>query len=1106
MFTSRVTPISALLLAASLVSCAPEIDRDAAPEGVRVTPVFDPATSTIPLPNDVALDENGSLPNEGGTGAEGAFNDYLSRVVGWNPSSLIQIPFSGEVDEESLASDTVRFYRINSTGVLDQADAGLAWMPNDGDVCNPDVCAGVVTVTPEVTIEPGESYAVVVTRGVRAGGERIGEPSAMFYALSREPLTDENGLSRVGVLDNATAETLEGLRQNILPVVAGAEADGILRSNIAVAFQWTVTANTFTVLDGESGVVPLPNTLALDADGTFPRGALGFCGAAENANSCATDDDCATNQLCALGRCVGTSCAQAEFDRYLDGLHGWPTSTPITLPLSGPIDVDTLNANSVQVWRVDEDGPVRLGADLAYDAENSRIVISPDRAMDLNSDYFAFATRELKAPRFDALKDPVPVLPPASLALAVQPDPVANEAGESLVSRLSDAQAIRIEGLRQALRPLVGAVEGASGVGYGDLVAIWNWSTLRDAFVVFDPAATELPFPNALLTTGCPDARPICALFDPQNPPQDPLQASLFSELSKRTGFSTTGTNWLPVSGQALDPESVTAQSVLISEVVATPPPLIDQSDYELTLDFGHILLDMRRPLLPETQIAGLVSNDLLAEDGTPAQPTAPFVFLRSRYPLVDESGQSLVSVLDDATAARLEPARRSFSQLFLAAAVFGYEREDIIGAWAYTTGQTTRPLQQLRAEASEILNTRTRLVAARACEPDCSTDDGQIGPLASDAVIADPDVPMLAVEASAIDRVQWEAEFETVRFLDANRRLVGFSEVTEPTIGLSLFVPKPDGACTAPFDVAIYQHGFGGYRKNALAVANHMAERCIATVAIDLPLHGGRTPGSMTLHPELRPMSSGDGFIGADLVAAKGNILQAAVDLVVLIRLIKAGGLDGLVDGGGPISDASSEVGFVGISMGGFVGTLFAAVEPELGPTVLNVAGGNYSTVLTGSELFADLANNLGPMPGTFSYLQTLHFVDWLGEHADPYVFGRHLVENPLEVLAYDPTSETYTVGSRADAKSVLMQMAQDDPTVPNESTRLLAREVGVSLDETTFMAGHGFLQTVDPASDDFEDGRCAREQAASWLASGFAGQAELPMNLTATNCVMGN
>ena len=58
---------------------------------------------------------------------------------------------------------------------------------------------------------------------------------------------------------------------------------------------------------------------------------------------------------------------------------------------------------------------------------------------------------------------------------------------------------------------------------------------------------------------------------------------------------------------------------------------------------------------------------------------------------------------------------------------------------------------------------------------------------------------------------------------------------ITLPKVGQNY----GNGACATPFPVVMYVHGITGARTNSLAYSAGLASHCIATVAIDLPLHG---------------------------------------------------------------------------------------------------------------------------------------------------------------------------------------------------------------------------------------------------------------------------
>lgn len=1074
-------------------ACAPEIPEDERPSDSRVSAVFDVDTATIPLPNNAALDSDGTLPNRPGDAAQGEFNSWLGQATGWNPTTPITVPFSGRLAQSSL-DGAVTLYSVSEAGELSSLEFQLIYEENsdDAEVCNSAVCSSQLRVVPATGLQPGARYALAVTNSLRGSdSESVLASSALYLALSTQPLVDGNGQSTVSSVDSGTAARIEGLRRLISPVVEALSVEGIQAEELVSLNVWSTSENVFTVLDPATSTLPIPNTLALDSDGTFPRNALNFCGPTSSGAACEESSDCSgVGQLCVRGACTLTRCAQGTFDTYLDGLHGWPTTTPITLPLTGEIDPETVTTSTVQVWRVGEAGLERVDVSVEYSAEARALLITPAQEMSLNTQYVAFATQGLTG------ANGLPVLAPPAVAMSVQPHPVADENGNSLVAEIPNADAARIEAIRQGLRPVVEVANARTGLSHEDLAAFWVWGTWSDSFVAFDPSAAVLAFPNAFLTAGCADDRPICLLYNPAAPPEDPLQAQLFDELSQRTGFSVSATNWLPTEGAPLASETVTKDHVLVAEVTDIPPPPLEPEEYEVRYEFGHVLVDFNRPLTPDTLIAGFATNGMLGSNGFGAQPSPAFVFLRSQYALIDDQGVSQIDALDDATAALLEDARQQYADLWLAAAVLGFDREDVVSAWAYQTQKTYEPLQQLRGQALAKLALRGELNGYRACGLDCADDPYLEGPLPEDFTVPHPNDATQEVSLGNVEWIQWRGELDSLNFFDANRRVLGFDDVVTERIGVSVFVPRASN-CTPPYDVVIAQHGNGDWRQSmGVSMANTLAEKCLVTVAMDLPLHGGRSASSQTLHPDERPADSGENFIGLDLVGTKGSLWQSVIDLVVLTKHIRAGALDDMVEL--DITDETSTIGYVGISMGGFVGTLLSALEPEVGPVVLNVAGGNYGVLLRDSEVFSSLLDGAVEV-GTFGYLQTLHFIQWLGEQADPYIFARHLTRDPLEDLLWDPGDESYIVLGNVPLKEVLVQMAQDDATVPNSSTLLLAQELGVSLENTTFEGiEHGFLVSADESAQTM----CAREQSAEWIRSGLDGDATLPVELYAATC----
>ncbi len=1159
-----------LLLCAVLAyatACDPGIERDPVPSSDTVIAVYNPVARTVPLPNTAALEADGTLPSLAGEDANAlnAIYDYLGTYTGWSPMTPINIPFSGELNADSITDKAVVLYAVNGTDVSELGSTAV-YTKNDGTLCDPNVCASVITVTPNAPLAAGQQYAVLVTKDILdTQGNPIREDAPVFFGLSKNAIY-EDGEVKLNLFadDPITAQSLEGIRQQIGPIAEALELD---RDVVASLFTWTVVKNGFTVLDPASATIPLPNTLAIEPDGTFPSSPLNYCQKVPETEACekpelvlvqCSDDDACADSVaglgagfkCVSGICKNANCAQGVFDQYLDGLHGWPTSgVPITLPFTGALDESTLSPETVQLFKIVGDVPTKVeGYTLSVDACGGQIIITPPVDMNgtiipfgLNEHYFAFATRDLKTivTAADGTQSTLPMLPPNELFAAIQPHdvmipgdaceaamvgqecaddkgvcaPFSGEAGPEFKCAktalaplgISDATALQLHAIRPLLRGTTELIEQTTSLKYTDLSAVWSWYTWTDTFSVFDPTVGVIPFPNAFLETGCPADRPLCAL--PMG--SDMLSMLFYSELSVRPGFSTTAPTWVPFMGPDPKEETVTSETVAFAETHISPPPRLGNDDYDTSFFEGNAVIKFKRPLQKGAVVAGLVSNGIIGGNGFPVQPTPAFVFLRSQYPLVDAMGVPQIAQIPEGTGPLLEGARNQYAPLFQAAALFGFGRTDVVNAWAYTTQDTTLPIQELRALTIDQMS--AGLPTVTAANPKVETAPFING----DGTTTLADQAGVNVDVSNLAEIHWDVEFDTHWWLDASAHL---SQVmpTLQSVGVSVFVPASTGTCSPPFDVAIVQHGFTSYRKRiGLAYANELAGRCIATVAMDLPLHGGRTTGETSLHPDGKPAASGNGFISQDFVAVKSLFMQSASDLVVLSKLISGGAFDAVL--GSSFSDNNSKIGYIGQSIGAFIGALFVTVESDVQTAVLNVGGGSFTNLLLESETFGPLFSGIGLTVGSFAELQTLHFIQWLTDYIDPYAFAPYMkIEDPAAgecgVMNMPPCYETlkdiafiggaFAPGADLPSNEVMIQMVTDDSVVPNSSTKLLAETIGVSLDDTTYPTGtgHGFAVELDPNAANGKAGACAREQGAVWLATNFTGTGT---QVTATECL---
>jgi hypothetical protein len=311
----------------------------------------------------------------------------------------------------------------------------------------------------------------------------------------------------------------------------------------------------------------------------------------------------------------------------------------------------------------------------------------------------------------------------------------------------------------------------------------------------------------------------------------------------------------------------------------------------------------------------------------------------------------------------------------------------------------------------------------------------------------------------------------------------------------LLVWVIEPNGTPPAEgWPVVMFQHGIGQFKETGFYLANSMANLGIATVLMDLPLHGSRASDlAMLVDTPLGPQevpctdangipnidpadvmcdpatgmcqggcdgvrdSSATGFLSTNLFGTRDNLRQATIDQLALIDAIQEASMTG-----GPLErlDGTS-IGYIGQSLGAITGGNLAAYADGLGASVLNVGGGDWVTILEqtvpqiSAPLFVGLANAgvctlINPAnPGegcvrNAAYLEFLNTLRWILEPADPV-----------------PLSQAVPDGLGLD--NVLIQMATDDPVVPNAATALLAASYGLAdLDLRT--------GTATPTSDRFQ------------------------------------
>ena len=421
-----------------------------------------------------------------------------------------------------------------------------------------------------------------------------------------------------------------------------------------------------------------------------------------------------------------------------------------------------------------------------------------------------------------------------------------------------------------------------------------------------------------------------------------------------------------------------------------------------------------------------------------------------------------------------------------------GVDVEDVGTASLFTTQSATTLLEQVRSQIKASTPAPANFVIGDGGERTVFPLSSITGitfrrqvttlPFFLNATVA---IPALSLYPGSVGTVAFGSylspDYENAsRFIPAVGSATGVPAVQGTNrIYFNLFLP----AGTAPaggWPVAIFGHGFGDNKNSSpTVVASSMANRGVATIAINVVGHGGgplgslivsRAAGSVTLSAGGREIDQdGNGqFSGTEgvnaappqlIIGSRDGLRQTVIDLMQLVREIEVG-MD--VDGDGTSDLNADRISYFGQSFGGIYGTKFLAVEPHVHAGVPNVAGGSIIevarlggfrplvvgslaartpalTLLLGSFNENIPLRDLPPVIDTTAGpIQTvIDNSEWVTQAGNPVAYAPHLRADPL---------------AGVPAKSVILQYARGDQTVPNPTTSAIIRAGGLNDPTTLF------------------------------------------------------
>lgn len=513
----------------------------------------------------------------------------------------------------------------------------------------------------------------------------------------------------------------------------------------------------------------------------------------------------------------------------------------------------------------------------------------------------------------------------------------------------------------------------------------------------FDPSNGIIPFPHNILFNGSEDGTLNIPVTNPDNP-ADPTLA-----LNTLDGFSTL-TPWTTSFSNALNPATVLpGQTVRLFQVETSPQgavirvvkELIGQTEFTALVpstDSSQMTLVIvpLQPLQAQTTYMAVLTHDIHSISGGTSIADITFGFLKHPAPLITANGSSVFPTLTSEQAQSLEPLRQLTQTMLAAASTQGIPASAITLAWTATTQSIVPALRQVRDNA-------TAAPAALANTGQTTATLGLAG--AAQIVIGQITVPYFLDINNPLNS-WWQAAGNT-HLTRLNPTPIASGTLTIPmlvTVPNSelLGIPRP----AAGWPIVIFQHGITRNRMDLLAVADSLAQAGFAAIAIDNPLHGLTDPtdpktgafhASNTPFPNDQeptfdldlannashepgadglPDPSGLHFYSpARLLNSRDNVRQGVANLFTLSKTIASLRLDGI-----PLFNERA-LYFAGHSLGGMIGTIFTALQPNIKAVSLAMPGGGIAKLLSGSPTFgpsidAGLAQN-GLIRGTAQYEQ---------------------------------------------------------------------------------------------------------------------------------------
>ncbi len=488
---------------------------------------------------------------------------------------------------------------------------------------------------------------------------------------------------------------------------------------------------------------------------------------------------------------------------------------------------------------------------------------------------------------------------------------------------------------------------------------------------------------------------------------RDPAFAGTVSALNRLDGFSTLGPFVVNFSKE-IDPAGSERSIALVDVDDASPargrvmpvvPVYYTTTDSDSTIEDYTLLVHPAEPLRPRTRYVLVVGDGIVAKSGVRIEATdAMRAVLQGEPGEYAESVRGAMPLVEKAT---------------------GWKRGGFVLATLFTTESVRDVIEAMGVE-------RRAAPPPRLAAPFTVEQKGMA-----------PD-----------RRVRFTGRYEAPEL--RRPKPVGTWDVTndraavQRVAALETYLVFSDATKSGPRPIVIFGHGLGDDKDGTWGTAERLSELGVAVIGIDAPEHGSRSdPPTATGKSDL--FQSVTGFFAAnpdtktfDLEKVRDNFRQMASDQLELVRLIASLKTLDLLPVGAPdgVPDLdTTQILYLGHSFGSVLGPTIGALAPEIRAACWNVGGDGLTTLIRDSGLFSLFIDAFRP-PGTpkSEVAKFFAITQAIMDPGDPANYARFAT---LEAMNGVPSWR---------AKDVLIQEVKEDRIVPNTSTEILARALGLA------------------------------------------------------------